>query len=158
MTDKNGMYRNSIIQYLLNSQWFAKEKSHRRSHDFEGQTMLPLVTLALILTSVSTTVFSFIVLFVIGKHLHWLIRFPAPSMFGRLARKFRVNLTASHTGLDITSISKNLQHGRRLVQNRAQLKLQVGMICALNCARICFAIPGKQFFFTVRILSESNDD
>ena len=28
MTDKNGMYRNPIIQYLLNSQWFAKEKSH----------------------------------------------------------------------------------------------------------------------------------
>jgi hypothetical protein len=52
MTDKNGMYRNSIIQYLLNSQWFAKEKSHRRSHDFDKQTMLPLVTLALILTAV----------------------------------------------------------------------------------------------------------
>ena len=52
MTDKNGMYRNSIIQYLLNSQWFASKKSHRRGHDFEGQTMLPLVTLALILTAV----------------------------------------------------------------------------------------------------------
>jgi hypothetical protein len=52
MTDKNGMYRNSIIQYLLNSHWFGKEKSHRRSHDFDGQTMLPLVTLALILTAV----------------------------------------------------------------------------------------------------------
>jgi len=52
MIDKNGMYRNSIIQYLLNSQWFAKEKSHRRSHDFDGQTTLPLVTLALILTAV----------------------------------------------------------------------------------------------------------
>lgn len=52
MTDKNGMYRNSIIQYLLNSHWFAKEKSHQRSHNFDGQTMLPLVTLALILTAV----------------------------------------------------------------------------------------------------------
>jgi hypothetical protein len=60
MTDKNGMYRNSIIQYLLNSQWFAKEKSHRRSHDFDGQTMLPLVTLALILTAVRNDL-SFIV-------------------------------------------------------------------------------------------------
>jgi len=28
LTDKNGMYRNSIIQYLHNSQWFGKEKSH----------------------------------------------------------------------------------------------------------------------------------
>ena len=62
MTDKNGMYRNSIIQYLLNSQWFGKEKSHRRSHDFDGKTMLPLVTLALILTAVRDCDLSFIFL------------------------------------------------------------------------------------------------
>ena len=61
MTDKTGMYRHSIIQYLLNSQWFAKEKSHQRSHDFDGLTMLPLVTLALILTAVRND-WSFIVL------------------------------------------------------------------------------------------------
>lgn len=62
MTDKNGIYRNSIIQYLLNSQWFAKEKSFQRSHNFDGQSMLPLVTLALILTAVRTNNLSFIVL------------------------------------------------------------------------------------------------
>ena len=62
MTDKNGMYRNSIIQNLLNSHWFAKENSHQRSHDFEGKTMLPLVTLALILTAVRNDL-SFIVCF-----------------------------------------------------------------------------------------------
>jgi uncharacterized membrane protein len=61
MNDKNGMYRNSIIQYLLNSQWFAKDKSHRRSHDFDGQTLLPLVTLALILTAVCVIDLSLIV-------------------------------------------------------------------------------------------------
>ena len=57
MSDKNGMYRNSIIQYLLNSQWFGKEKSHRRGHDFDGQVMLPLVTLALVLTAVRDDLF-----------------------------------------------------------------------------------------------------
>jgi len=31
-------------------------KSHRRSHDFDGQTMLPLVTLALILTAISCAI------------------------------------------------------------------------------------------------------
>jgi hypothetical protein len=59
------MYRNSIIQYLLNSQWFAKEKSHRRSHDFDGQAQLPLVTLALILTAVRNDL-SFIVVNING--------------------------------------------------------------------------------------------
>jgi hypothetical protein len=89
MTDKNGMYRNSIIQYLLNCQWFGKEKSHRRSHDFDGQTMLPLVTLALILTAVRNSLL-FIVLTLNGEG----IRFHVVSTFGKLARKFPVNLTA----------------------------------------------------------------
>jgi hypothetical protein len=115
MTDKNGMYRNSIIQYLLNSQWFAKEKSHRRSHDFEGQTMLPLVTLALILTAVRMEL-SFIDISLNG----WLIRCHVPSMLGKLARRFRANSTASHTGLDTANISRDLRHGQSSVPSPAQ--------------------------------------
>jgi hypothetical protein len=140
------MYRNSIIQYLLNSQWFAKEKSHRQNHDFEGQTRLPLVTLALILTAVSfNSSFIGLILNLNGKLLCWLIRFHVPLMFGKPARRYRVNSTASRTGLDITNTSKNLRHGQRSVQNPARLNRQVAMICALICVRISFAIPGRQF-------------
>jgi hypothetical protein len=117
MTDKNGIYRNSIIQYLLDSQWFAKEKSLQRSHDFDGQTMLPLVTLALILTAVRNYL-SFIV-FSLNDFLDWLIRFHVPSMFGKRARRFRANSTISRTCLDTTNISGNLQHGQHSLQNLA---------------------------------------
>ena len=147
MTDKNGIYRNSIIQYLLNSQWFAKEKNHRRSHDFDGQNMLPLVTLALILTAVRNDL-SFIILR-LNDLLDLLItgRFRVPLMFGKLVKRFRVNLTTSHTGPDITNILRNLRHGQRSLQNAARWQVAMPVICALNCTRICFAMPGKRFLF-----------
>ena len=148
MTDKNGMYRNSIIQYLLNSQWFAsKEKSHRRSHDFEGQTMLPLVTLALILTAVRLS-FSFIrqSLDVFGELMCSTIRFLVPLTFGRLAKRFPVNSTGSLTGLDTPNISRNSRRGLRSVLNPHRLNRRGAMIFVQNCAKICFGIHGKSYF------------
>jgi uncharacterized protein DUF6532 len=160
MTDKRGMYRNSIIQYLLSSQWFAKEKSHRRSHDFEGQTMLPLVTLAFILTAVCIDS-SFIDLSLNlnghGTLLGWMIRFRVQLKFGKLVRRFRVNSTASHIGRDITNISRNLPPGRHSVQNPARLIQQVVRTFALNCARICFGIPGMKFLLHSTYTSEFID-
>ena len=84
--------------------------------------------------------------------MDWLItRFHVPSMFGKLARRFRVNSTVSRTGLNIISISRNLPHGQHSVQNPVLLNQQVVMICVLNCARICFTRPGKQFLYNLQL-------
>ena len=70
--------------------------------------MLPLATLALILTAVRFY-FSFIGQChnVFIKLRGSTIRFLVPLMSGRLAKKFPVNSTESLTGLDIANISRN---------------------------------------------------
>lgn len=84
--------------------------------------MLPLVTFALILTAVRNDLsLLFLSLNGHGVLMGWLIRFHVPLMFGKLARRLCENSTVSHTGHDITNISRNLQHGQRLLQNPAQL-------------------------------------
>jgi hypothetical protein len=47
----NSMYRHPIIQHVLNSAWFG-DGVYERHQYFVGDTALPLVTIAFILTAV----------------------------------------------------------------------------------------------------------
>ena len=120
--------------------------------------MLPLATLALILTAVRFS-FSFIGQChnVFIKLRGSTIRFLVPLMFGRLAKKFLVNSTESLTGLDTPNISRNSRRGLRSVLNPHWLNRRGAMIFVQNCAKIYFGIHGKSYFCIPSQLFYVND-
>jgi len=96
----DSMYKNAIIQNLLNLNWFGLGTFHRASF-FTGQTSLPLVTIALILTAICgphLTLWYY--------HLTWISRSCVQSMNGIQVSGWRYPFNETHTCLTIKSFSK----------------------------------------------------